>query len=415
MKNRGIAGTIIVYLVFLFLLVRSDQYQSTFEDKVRDYTRLYEFDYVSWTLDAFWVKIQQSAIDIPRYLTIAQQHQMVMDYIHTLDSWNQVNSDIQQIYTNPDIHDPAQAAAPLLAQQHNLQTQLNQLGPIAEAVIQQQVSSVLAEQGLSTLGQPLPPLLYHITPLPMALIVSPRNVIRQDANISLLPDLTLDQITSIENNVEKNLDVSALVVPVGGVGVYPTMVISSTDLTWLLSTVSHEWTHNYLTVRPLGINYDATPELRTMNETTADIVGGEISKIVIQRYYPELVPPPSNNQPTPSTPSNQPPAFDFNKEMHTTRVEVDALLAQGKIQEAESYMEQRRQFFWDNGYQIRRLNQAYFAFYGAYADTPEGAAGEDPVGPAVRSLRVQSATLADFVNRIAAMRSFQQLQQAIGQ
>jgi hypothetical protein len=101
--------------------------------------------------------------------------------------------------------------------------------------------------------------------------------------------------------------------------------------------------------------------------------------------------------------------------MHTTRVETDALLAQGKIQEAESYMEQRRQFFWDNGYQIRRLNQAYFAFYGAYADNPQGAAGADPVGPAVRALRAQSTTLADFVNRIAAMSSFQQLQQAVGQ
>jgi len=415
MKNRGIAGTILVYLVFLFLLLRSDQYQSTFEDKVRNYTRPYEFDYVSWTLNAFWVKNQQASVDIPRYLTVTQQHQMVMDYIHTLDSWNQVSANIQQTYTNPNIHNADQVAAPLLAQQHDLQTKLNQVGPIAEAVIQQQVSSVLADQGLSTLGQPLPPVLYHVTPLPMALIVSPRNVIREDADISLLPDLTLDQITSIEKNVEQNLNVSALVVPVGGVGVYPTMVISSTDLTWLLSTVSHEWTHNYLTVRPLGINYDTTPELRTMNETTADIVGGEISQIVIQRYYPELVPPPQNNQPTPSTPSSQPPAFDFNKEMHTTRVEVDALLAQGKIQEAESYMEQRRQFFWDNGYQIRRLNQAYFAFYGAYADTPEGAAGADPVGPAVRTLRAQSPTLADFVNRIAAMRSFQQLQQAIGQ
>ncbi len=73
--------------------------------------------------------------------------------------------------------------------------------------------------------------------------------------------------------------------------------------------------------------------------------------------------------------------------MHTTRVHVDELLAAGKITEAETYMDQRRQVFWDNGYPIRKLNQAYFAFYGAYADVPGGAAGEDPVGPAVRALR----------------------------
>jgi len=76
-------------------------------------------------------------------------------------------------------------------------------------------------------------------------------------------------------------------------------------------------------------------------------------------------------------------------------------------------MEQRRQLFWDNGYAIRKLNQAYFAFYGAYADTPGGPAGEDPVGPAVRALREQSPTLKDFINTIAWMTSFEQLQKAI--
>ena len=76
-------------------------------------------------------------------------------------------------------------------------------------------------------------------------------------------------------------------------------------------------------------------------------------------------------------------------------------------------MEQRRQIFVKNGYLIRKLNQAYFAFNGAYADVPGGAAGEDPVGPAVRALRAKSKTLADFVNSIAWMTSFQQLQQAI--
>ena len=76
-------------------------------------------------------------------------------------------------------------------------------------------------------------------------------------------------------------------------------------------------------------------------------------------------------------------------------------------------MEARREIFWQNGYAIRKLNQAYFAFYGAYADIPGGPAGEDPVGPAVRDLRAQSASLADFLRRIAWMTSFEQLQAAI--
>ena len=76
-------------------------------------------------------------------------------------------------------------------------------------------------------------------------------------------------------------------------------------------------------------------------------------------------------------------------------------------------MESRRQIFLKHGYLLRKINHAYFAFYGAYADSPGGAAGEDPVGPAVRELRAQSASLADFLNTISWMYEFEQLQEAI--
>ena len=76
-------------------------------------------------------------------------------------------------------------------------------------------------------------------------------------------------------------------------------------------------------------------------------------------------------------------------------------------------MEYRRQIFWNHGYAIRKLNQAYFAFYGAYAEIPGGAAGEDPVGPAVRALRSQSSSLADFVHKIMWIDSFEELQEIV--
>ena len=76
-------------------------------------------------------------------------------------------------------------------------------------------------------------------------------------------------------------------------------------------------------------------------------------------------------------------------------------------------MEVRREVFWQNGYGIRKLNQAYFAFHGAYADVPGGAAGEDPVGPAVRALRAQSASLAEFVERVRWVNSFDELLEMI--
>ncbi len=99
--------------------------------------------------------------------------------------------------------------------------------------------------------------------------------------------------------------------------------------------------------------------------------------------------------------------------MRETRVRADALLAAGEIEEAEAYMEERRVIFWENGYTIRRLNQAYFAFYGAYADQPGGAAGQDPVGEAVRELWTRVSDPARFLALMAWMRDFEDLKVAL--
>jgi hypothetical protein len=197
------------------------------------------------------------------------------------------------------------------------------------------------------------------------------------------------------------------------------MIMRMSDLHWLTQVIAHEWAHNYLYWHPLGFLYEKSPELRTMNETTAEIVGNEIGRRVVERFYPEQARmqaapkqvAPQVAQTTRQLP--QQPAFDFRREMHETRVTTDQLLVEGKVEQAEAYMEQRRQFFWENGYAMRKLNQAYFAFYGSYADVPGGAAGEDPVGPAVRTLRRQSSSLADFVDRMAGLTSFEALQAAI--
>ncbi len=381
-------------------------------DTARRYTRSVEFDFVSWTMEAFAVKLDQAVMGTPYYFSEHARHQIVVDYLHLMDAILSDENKINLLYSDPKVVDPVQAAIPLQDQLNGLESRQRQLAPMAEAVLQEQISATLAEIGLTTGGQPLPPVLFHISPLPYDLIISPRDKIEQEAAISLIPDLTVDQQNNLENQVDAGLNVSSLVVPVGGIGSYPTMVMRSTALDWLSDTIAHEWTHNWLGFRPLGLNYDTTPELRTMNETTASISGNEISVLVLKKYYPELVAE-YIIQPASLPLATPPPPFDFNNEMHITRVQVDALLAQGKVSEAEAYMEQRRQFFFDNGYAIRKLNQAYFAFYGAYAATPGGAAGEDPVGPAVRALRAQSASLTDFLIKISQMDSFQQLQDAV--
>ena len=382
-------------------------------ERVRSFTRAIEFDYVAWTLNALRVKLNQLALGTSEYVSTSAQSQLVIDYLNLVSEINTLQAKIQQIYADPNTSDPSSASATLRLNLEKVKDKRNQLQPIAESILQGQISATASQLGLTLAGQPVPPVLFHTTPPPDALIISPRNVIREDADISISTDLTIDQITKLEDNVDKNLNVSSLVVGIGGIGLYPTMVMQTSDINWLAEVVAHEWVHNYLTLRPLGLSYLSAPELRIMNETAASIAGKEIGQAVVGKYYPQFLPAPAiettETAPASNAQPGEPAAFNFQSEMRTTRVTVDLLLSEGKIVEAENYMNERRSVFWEHGYLIRKLNQAYFAFYGAYADQPGGAAGEDPVGAAVRALRSQSSSLASFLNRISWMWSYDQL------
>ena len=413
-----ILGLVIVMLVGIILIGKDVLPTSDKTERVRAYTRTIEFDFVDWTLQALLIKNQSAALNLPQYMADVQQSRLVEQYLVLVDGMDRTRAMITRFYSNPAVKDAESASASMRDSLAKLQLRRDKISPLVEQILQNQESEALAQLGLTLGGQPLPPVEYHITDLPNALIVSPREKIQQDASIQISTDLKPDQVVALEQSVEKGLNVSALVEPIGGLAAYPTMVMSTSDITWLTEVVGHEWTHNYLTLRPLGMSYEVSEVLRTMNETTASISGKEISLVVLKNHYPQNVPesePAATLQPAqPSQPAlpASPPVFDFRKEMHITRVQADALLLAGKIQEAEDYMEARRQVFWQVGYHsLRRINQAYFAFNGAYNDQPGGgASGDDPVGPAVQALRARSRSLAAFINRIAWITNLTTLQ-----
>jgi hypothetical protein len=413
---KGAFWLTILLLMMAVLLGASSVPISDPLEQVRALTRPIEFDYVTWTLDALGLKLSQAALDTSSYISEKDRSQTVLDALDLVHQINALDAQIYQIFSDPAVTDPEAATQALRLQRKQLQDQRDKLEPLAEAILQDQIGEIAAESGLTFGGQAIPPVLYHTTPPPDALIISPRDVIRQDQDISISPDISVDQMDILEGKVDKALNVSSLVVGIGGIGLYPTMVMETTDINNLTEVIAHEWVHNYLTIRPLGFSYTNSPELRTMNETVASLAGKELGRAVIAKYYPEFLPPeaPTSTAAAANSQPNSPPVFDFRAEMHATRVRVDQLLAEGKIEEAETYMEQRRVFFWEHGYLIRKLNQAYFAFYGAYADEPGGAAGADPVGAAVRLLRGKSTSLADFINRIAWMWRYDQLTKAVG-
>ncbi len=303
-------------LVVLILFARSDALPADDLERVRRFTRAEEFNYVQWMLDALTLKNAQAALDPARYMSIEEQRETIFRHLDLVAKIDRLNYDIGVVYADPNVKDPQAATAEKRAELQTARAEEARLGALAESILQAQLSYVLDQMGLTTGGQALPPLLYRITPLPYALIVSPRDKIQQDANISLEPGMPLEERVALEEAVAKKLDKSALVAAIGGVGVYPTMVQSTTDLTWLSEVVAHEWTHNYLTLRPLGINYETTPELRTINETTASIAGKEIGRALLERFYPERVPPlpPEEQAPTqPAQPAEPttPPAIRF--------------------------------------------------------------------------------------------------------
>jgi hypothetical protein len=409
----------LLFLAAIFLLILAGLGGSkqmppqTISQKAQALTRGIEFDFVSWTLDALRSKLLDFSLGASKYLVPQTRSHVVLSYLELIRQIKELESTERQIYGDPNVTDPQAVAASTHQKLAALYDERSQIAPLAETILEGQVNTITNDLGLDIGGQAIPPVLFHSTPLPLLLVISPRDVIRREADVSLVPDLSVEEQVDLEKQVDNSLDVSSLVVPIGGVGAYPTMVNETSNLEWLSEVISHEWIHNFLTIRPLGMSYLNSPELRTMNETAASIAGKEIGRALLEKYYPEMAPPPALANPANPAPATQPPAFDFNKEMHTTRVKVDALLAEGKVDEAEAYMEQRRQLFWEHGYSIRKLNQAYFAFYGAYADEPLGPAGEDPVGAAVRTLRSRSPSLSQFLFTISHMTSFEQLKQAI--
>ena len=410
----------LVNLAAIALLVSSSLPPGEQIERVRAFTRQIEFDFVGWTFDTLGVKLFEAALGTNRYLSESGRQQVVLEYLELVRQIQGKEGDLKQMYADPAVSDPKAASALLRDELDGLYERRDEVGPLAESIMQSQIEAIAAEYGLSLGGQVVPPVLYHSSPLPLILIISPRDVIRLDESLALEGDLTVDKQVELENGVERALDLSSLVENIGGLGLYPTMVVESGDLDWLSEVVAHEWVHNFLTLRPLGINYESSPEMRVINETVASIAGKEIGRAVLERYYPQLVPPPGLPKPkAESDPEpDQPPKFDFRKEMNITRLHADQLLVEGKIVQAEKYMEERRLVFWENGYHsLRRLNQAYFAFHGAYADEPGGAAGtvEDPIGSAVRALRTKSTSLLQFLNRVSWITSYADLQQAVGE
>jgi hypothetical protein len=162
-----------------------------------------EFDYISWTMDALGVKLSQFALQAVDRQPEAARRQVVLEHLDLIGRINQAEAHLNDIYADPDLPNPEIASRLVRTQLASLEAHREILAPLAESILQSQISQVAAELGLAVGGETIPPVLYHSTPLPTALIVSPRDAIRQDANISMKSDLPADERNTLEQDVDQ--------------------------------------------------------------------------------------------------------------------------------------------------------------------------------------------------------------------
>lgn len=411
--RRWLRRFLVLTFGVLLILLLAPEWPAFANDSYRLQTIIGQryFDFVLWEAQAFAAKGQAILTGDQRYIDEATRKQIVLDYLDDIARAQQLESQITAIYADPEVPDPNEATLALQEQLGSVEARIAQRQVLAEAIVQEQVGAVLADEGFALFGSAFPPVLMHMTELPLVLVTSHRDRIEKVNQISLVPGVDTPARDEMETAVFDDLNLAALIVPIGGAGTFPSMIIETSSINYLADVTAHEWAHHWLTLRPLGLMYPFDPEVRIINETVASIVEREIGPLIIERFYPEFLAPKVSLDTTPANPdTDAPPPFDFRAEMAQTRVRVDELLAEGRVEDAEAYMEARRQHFVANGYRIRKLNQAYFAFYGAYAAEPGGAQGGNPIGPMLRDIRAQSTSLRDFLEAVAPITSFADLE-----
>ena len=274
----------------------------------------------------------------------------------------------------------------------------NRLRPEAEEALEAEISAVLVEQGFGLpLGLIWPPVDIRLDSTPTLLVTSPRDEIRLLGTAAMETGLRPFERDQLEREIEEEHGVSALVINLGGIGTYPALVLDDNTLRTVTRTAVHEWLHNHWFFRPLGWNYLASPDMTTLNETAADLAGREIGDMAFERMGGDL------DELSFSYQSGQAANPQITEFMRETRLRTDELLAEGKVKEAEEYMRERWWRLRLGGYGIRKLNQAFFAFFNQYG---ESAASVSPIGDEVRELRELLPDVGTFARVISGVSSY---------
>lgn len=403
-KSIGRATAIVLVSLYL-LLLRGDVFTL---NPAQEASSKYAFDLIGWHLSNSTSKwIHRALRTIPgQAISDSERLTLVDEYFRLGNVENDIKGRLNVATSRPT--ETASEVKRLQDELDRVHRLRHDIRNDVEEALESEISSVARAEGLGLVGEVvIPPVDVRLVETPKALITSPRDTIAWQDSVLLDSHMSVESREEIEDALLETEDLSALVLDIGGVATYPASVYNGADLNATLSLMAHEWLHHYLFLRPLGQNMFDSPDMHVLNETVADLGGrelGAIARELIEARMPVTVPASlgttSDILDAAPAPAND---FDFRREMQETRRAVDALLAGGEVEIAESYMETRRRMFVDNGHPIRKLNQAYFAFNGTYAESP---ASVNPIGGEVRHLRDLSPDFGAFISLVSGVSSY---------
>jgi hypothetical protein len=396
-RQRRRIARLLLFLFILFGLVKASvPPDHDLFVQINRLTLHRQFDFIDWTSQAVIGEIGRRLSPPALPASPDGQQALVQTFLDLETQNGRLEQEIDQLYAAEAA--PEGEVTRLEAELAEVRADQIRITPQVETLLARQIEMILRDEGFPV----FPPVAFRFIDPPTALILSPRNQIKNQHSFNLQPGLDPALRNYIEDSLHQRGDISGYVTDIGGLGSYPTMVIYHPHLPVLIDIIAHEWVHNYFFTFPTNMawGYQLYPRLTTINETTASLVGAEISRKVITRFYPEWVdalpPLDPKGQPFPAKPS------EFHMTMRRIRQTVDQLLAEGQIDAAEAFMEAERLKLVVQGHNLRRLNQAYFAFHGSYALSPGSI---DPTGPQLRQLRAASPSLKAFLDRVGWLNS----------
>ncbi len=411
LKSRCKIGRLLIAVSLLLLLLAAGCHPAqSFDERLQTIAAPHRFHLMQWEFESLISEVGK-LFHSQGECTDNDTAQIEV-YFYNVERINTLEAEIEAVKAGERTGDLASLEDTL----GELRRRNGELAGLIERLLEKQIREALSEEGIFNpadkyvnIKVSFPPVNFNLGRPPHLLVVSPRDRIERIREVILLPEMSEKDMGNIENEVD-SLGVSSLVVELGGMATFPSYVTDDANLRFVLDTAAEEWLHQYLAFTPLGFRYvldlagiSRDYDIATMNETVASMVSKEIGASIYKKHY-------AQNETDDTEPAVAAPRFDFNREMREIRQAVDDFLAQGKIDEAEAFMEQKRQYLAANGYYLRKLNQAYFAFFGTYADSPTSIS---PIGADIKELRSRSASLKAFLDTVTVMTSRRELAESV--